>query len=144
MRLFALPLILTATLALTACHTMNDRRAPELTVQKAPLDFTTWELLALNGQPADSARPPTLSLDSKQMRAFGFAGCNRYFAGYKADGQFLSFSQAGSTKMLCPDMATEDAFLKALSATTRYRLDGNVLELWQDQELRLRFRAKVE
>ena len=47
-----------------------------------------------------------------------------------------------STMMACPGMEQEDAFTKALEATTHYDMDGPMLLLLGDGELKAVFQAK--
>lgn len=44
--------------------------------------------------------------------------------------------------MACPGMEQEDAFTKALEATTHYDMDGPMLLLLGDGELKAVFQAK--
>ena len=75
---------------------------------------------------------PTASFD-ESGRVSGSAGCNRFTAAYGVVGEQLEVSAAASTRMFCSDpagvMDQEDAFLSALSAAERFRLEGGTLEL---------------
>jgi copper homeostasis protein (lipoprotein) len=74
-------------------------------------------------------REPWIELDAKSKRVTGSGGCNRLAGSYtKGDGT-LRFGPLVSTRMACPAMKTETAFLKALDATRRYRVKGRTLEL---------------
>lgn len=46
--------------------------------------------------------------------------------------------------MACPDMKTEREFTEALEATTHYDMDGPMLLLLSNGELRAVFQAKPE
>lgn len=62
----------------------------------------------------------------------GSAGCNRYFAGYAANGTSMTISGIGSTKMMChePDiMNQESAYLAALESVRGYQITGSTLVL---------------
>ena len=48
----------------------------------------------------------------------------------------------GAPMMACPGMEQEDAFTKALESTTHYDMDGPMLLLLSDGELRAVFQAK--
>lgn len=76
--------------------------------------------------PADHSATLAFLKDSKIA---GGTGCNRYFGDFKEDGNKLSFNNMGSTRMMCPDMQFEDAYLKALANVAAYRIDGGKLEL---------------
>ncbi|MDX1382101.1 MAG: META domain-containing protein [Thermoanaerobaculia bacterium] len=66
-------------------------------------------------------------------RASGSGGCNRYTAGYEADGGgSLSFSPAAATMMACPVAAVADqeaAFFAALDGVETWAVDGDELRL---------------
>ena len=67
--------------------------------------------------------------DEKQVQGFG--GCNRMMGPYERDGDNLKFGALAATKMACVDPGNpEDAFLQALAATTRARIVGDELELY--------------
>ena len=54
----------------------------------------------------------------------------------------LRIGPIASTMMACPGMEQEDAFTKALEATTHYDMDGPMLLLLGDGELKAVFQAK--
>jgi copper homeostasis protein (lipoprotein) len=99
----------------------------------APLEGTTWKLVALAGRSIssqDEERAPTLTLDSKDHRANGSGGCNRFGGGYALKGDELSFDPLISTKMYCEGvMDQEQAYFTALEATRGWRVNGRELEL---------------
>ncbi len=49
---------------------------------------------------------------------------------YELEGAKLKFGPLITTRMACPAMETETAFLKALEATTRYQVSGKSLTLF--------------
>jgi heat shock protein HslJ len=50
---------------------------------------------------------------------------------YTLEGRKLSFSRMAGTMMACPDgMDVERAFHTALQTVTRWRIDGDTLELF--------------
>lgn len=61
----------------------------------------------------------------------GSGGCNRFFGGYRQDGEALTFSTLGSTRMTCPPevMKTEQAFFNMLKAVRSAKEDGSRLVL---------------
>ncbi|MCW5899835.1 MAG: copper resistance protein NlpE N-terminal domain-containing protein [Flavobacteriales bacterium] len=101
---------------------------------KPALEGTHWNLVELMGKPVPPPAEPRqqahIVFDAQEKRAFGHAGCNRFFAGYELDEAAgrLRFSKAGSTMMACPDMSVEDAFLKALAQVDNYSIgeDGRL------------------
>ena len=88
------------------------------------LENTDWRLVEIRGKEI-LAKPgrmvPYLRLISDEGRVVGHGGCNRFFGGYKAEGDHLRFSALGSVE--------------------RFKLSGEVLELFGDRELLARFRS---
>jgi heat shock protein HslJ len=111
--------------------------APETSAPSAPaapLEGIEWRLVDIGGQPspagADSMRHPGFTLLAEGRKVQGSAGCNRMTGTYQLDGQKLKFGPLATTRMACPAMQTETAFLKALEATTRYEVSGSSLTLF--------------
>ncbi|WP_022955515.1 META domain-containing protein [Perlucidibaca piscinae] len=98
-----------------------------------------WALTSLAGKPVEVSnplRPLTLRIDSDVVRAGGFAGCNRFSAGYELSGDQLRFGAAIATRMACVGgMELERDYLQALSRVTRYRLQGSTLTLLADKDV---------
>ena len=136
-------------LGLSACakqpEPVVNEAAPADATQHASLLDTYWKLLELQGEPVvtpGGMREAHLILASAESRAHGFSGCNNFFGGYKSDGDSLSFSAMGATMMACAEgMETEQAFLKALSETTRAIISGQFMTLYANDRLLARFEA---
>ena len=111
----------------------------------ASLTDTYWKLLELEGEPittAEGMREAHVILASAESRAHGFAGCNNFFGGYQTEGESLTFSAMGATRMACPEgMDTEQAFLGALGETTRFTISGQFLQLYANDRLLARLEA---
>jgi heat shock protein HslJ len=86
------------------------------------------------------AAKPDITFEA-EGRIFGHGGCNRYFGGYKVEGDRISFSAMGSTMMYCEDtMEIEYAFLQSLALVTLVDCSDAGLELRSsDGETRLTF-----
>ncbi len=66
-------------------------------------------------------------------RAHGHAGCNHWFAGYRLQGDALSFERPGSTRKLCAPalMEQEQRFLDAIGQVQRWDFNAiGQLQLW--------------
>ena len=133
----------------TAAHPVLTQGAPEkhigILVQQAPpeppgakpatpLAGTHWTLTQLNGEavtPGTGRSEAWIELAADTKRLAGSGGCNRIMGSYELDGSTLRFRQVASTMMACPGdvMPREQAFLKALSATTSFRIRGSALFL---------------
>jgi heat shock protein HslJ len=120
--------------AVSAAPDTSTPAAPAPAAPAAALEGTEWRLVDIGGQPspagADSTRHPGFTLLAEGRKVQGSAGCNRMTGTYQLDGQKLKFGPLATTRMACPDMQTETAFLKALEATTRYEVSGSSLTLF--------------
>jgi heat shock protein HslJ len=121
--------------------------APAPAAPAAPLEGTEWRLVDIGGQPspagADSTHHPGFTLLAEGRKVQGSAGCNRMKGTYHLDGQKLKFGPLATTRMACPAMQTETAFLKALEATTRYEVSGSSLTLYGADTAVARLEAAV-
>lgn len=92
-----------------------------------------WALVALGDPPAPigaTAHPPTLRLDSKESRASGFAGCNRFSGSFELAGARVAFGPLLSTKMACErGMDVEARYLDALGKVDAWSVEGDELVL---------------
>lgn len=111
----------------------------------AELIGTYWKLLEVDGHKVvtpEGMREAHLILAEADSRAHGNAACNNFFSQFKVDGDSLAFSAVGSTMMACPEgMDTEQAFLQALGATTRFSISGLFMELFNEDQLLARLEA---
>ncbi|MEC5395055.1 META domain-containing protein [Bergeyella sp. RCAD1439] len=84
-------------------------------------------------------KSPTLVLEADKIS--GNAGCNNYFGELTLDASVGRFSaqNIGSTRMACDQMTTESNFLNMLRQADRYRVNGNVLELYKGSLLLMKF-----
>lgn len=100
------------------------------------LEETGWKLVSY-GDPTNPktvlpGKDITIVFNGAEGRVNGSAGCNLYFGGFKIEGQKLSFSALGSTKMACEEglMNQEQVYLTALGAAERYEIDGSQLRIF--------------
>jgi len=112
----------------------------------APLENTHWRLTSLSnmnwiGRPPQ--REPYFFLNPANGSVTGSGGCNRLTGTYRVNSDRVSFNRVASTMMACMSgMETEQAFLKALSAASRWRISGRTLDLLDGAGTRLaRFEA---
>ena len=114
-------------------------------VSDRPLDNREWALVGLGEAAAPlgaGGRPATIQFDPGAGRAAGFAGCNRYSAGYTLAGDSLTFGPALSTKMACADGdELEREYLAVLPAIRSYQLSDATLTLDGSSGPLARFRA---
>jgi len=118
-----------------------------IAVSNPPLQETHWTLVELMGkQIPDSAtnKEMYIELKKEQNRVEGNGGCNTIAGTYTLSKKDqILFSQMISTRMMCPGIKYEDAFLKSLSAADHYYLKADTLFLTHGQLLALaKFVAK--
>lgn len=100
-----------------------------------PLGNSSWTV-------ADNVKGISPSLVIESGKISGNAGCNNYFSTQVTMDPTvgnLTIKNIGSTRKSCPNMDVESNFLKMLDETTKYVLKDNVLELYKDNLLLLRF-----
>ena len=100
---------------------------------------TRWRLTAMG--PVEQPEKVPAGVDvtiefQKEGRAAGRAACNRYFAGYRIDGAMITFTAAGSTRMMCPPdiMRWEDRFLPAVAGTERFEVKEGRLHVYYKEK----------
>lgn len=132
---------LLAALAALAAGCCNCRSYQKRT--RRPLTGTEWQLIQLGGQtiqPRDGRFTVTFLAESSRLTGTG--DCNRLNGTFETDAKrTLRIGPVASTRMACPDMAREQAFIRALEQTTHYDMDGPMLLLLADGELRAVFQA---
>lgn len=75
---------------------------------------------------------------------FGSGGCNRYRGRFTVDGARITIGPLATTRMACPGpvMEQEAQYLAALGRATTWRIDGDTLELRDDDgALQVSFRT---
>ncbi|MCX4262995.1 MAG: META domain-containing protein [Alistipes sp.] len=129
-----------ALVAITGCCNCTSRSR-----EVKPLVGTDWHLVQIMGRdvqkPADSY---TITF-GQDGRLNGVGDCNRLMSEYKTDdSRKLTFEYPASTRMMCPDQASEDEFLQMLSRVTHYEMDGEQMLLLSNGELLAIFEALPE
>jgi heat shock protein HslJ len=120
-------------LSVSACGPKPPASEAPPAAATASLDSREWALVGLGEIAAPlgaGGRPATIQFDPTTGRAAGFAGCNRYSAGYTIAGDSLTFGPAVSTKMACVDGdELERGYLAMLPAVRTYALSDSTLTL---------------
>ena len=65
----------------------------------------------------------------KDSQMAGDTGCNRFFGNFTATEDKLEFNNIGSTRMMCPQMQFESAFLSTIENTASYNVSKDQLVL---------------
>jgi|KBSMisStandDraft_5_1062788.scaffolds.fasta_scaffold308730_2 putative lipoprotein len=105
-----------------------------------PLTATYWKAVELAGKPTP-AQAGTREVHLQFQvdgRVSGFDGCNQMTGPYTLSEDRLTFGRMAATQMACMNTSgTEQAFRAALEHTSRFRIDGDKLELFDDGGVRL-------
>lgn len=113
--------------------------------QDKTLEGTTWKLAQMGSIPATAINQEadffTLEFNAADTMVAGRTNCNRFFGKYELKGQKLSFGNLGMTRMACPDMQYEDAFVKMLDEVDSYAIEGSELKFYDDKKVIAEFRA---
>lgn len=107
--------------------------------------YKTWRLVEVQGETVDTSkmrRPAEFTFDKTEQRISGSAGCNNIFGKFTVSGDKLTFSPLAATKMACPDMSTEDKFLKIVDKVNNWKVTEGFLVLSQDATALAKFVAK--
>lgn len=128
-----------AALMAGCCHCRSYQKKT-----RRPLVGTEWQLIQLDGetiQPREGCFTVTLSAENGQLSGVG--ACNRLSGTYRSDEKrSLRIGPLAATRMACPDLEREQAFIEALESATHYDMDGPMLLILSDGELRAVFQAK--
>ena len=127
-----------AALMAGCCHCRSYQKKT-----RRPLVGTEWQLIQLDGetiQPREGCFTVTLSAENGQLSGVG--ACNRLSGTYRSDEKrSLRIGPLAATRMACPDLKREQAFIEALESATHYDMDGPMLLILSDGELRAVFQA---
>ena len=113
--------------------------------QDKKLEGTTWKLAKMEAIPAAAVGKEadffTLEFNAADTMVAGRTNCNRFFGKYEKQDGKLEFGNLGMTRMACPDMQYEDAFVKMLDEVDGYEIKGEELKFYDDKKLLAEFRA---
>lgn len=103
------------------------------TLAGAELAYTHWQLVQLGdiALTARDRRDAHLLLNADLQRVSGFSSCNQLSGRYDLAGvDGIRFSQMATSTVACATgRQLEQDFLHALERATRWRIDGQTLEL---------------
>lgn len=138
-RILIASLILTLVTGCCACRSYQQKT-------RRPLIGTQWQLIQLNGKPIP-AEPGKFSITllEEDHRLTGIGACNRLSGFYEqGEDRAIKLGPLASTMMACPGMEREHEFNAAIESATHYDMDGPMLLLLSDGELRAVFQAVPE
>ena len=119
-----------ASVFFLGCTTPNTNEATKPNVS---LTNTYFKALTLNGSKAEVfEREAHIKFEEKDVIT-GYLGCNSFFGSFTTQDKNISFENVGSTKMMCPNMKTEDAFANVLQNTKTYEIKGETLNFFDEK-----------
>jgi len=129
-----LKLVLVSTVfTIASCSSTN------VSTSNTSLDDTKWILRTLNNKKIfipESSKEVYIEFKSVDSKINGYGGCNTFFGTYTKTKNKLIFGPIAKTEMFCEAlMDLENNFVSALSKTVRYKIRGNVLELYDVNNL---------
>lgn len=98
----------------------------------ANLEADNWRLIEFRGEAVPTDKAVTLTFDAEKKMIYGQAPCNNFFASYslfKDAEHNIEISNAGATRMFCPDTEIENGFTRELSNIKRLKIEGERLLL---------------
>lgn len=111
----------------------NQKGGLIMTLVRPKTDFLngSWTVTEIDGRKLDN-KGVKMVIDIPEMRVHGNTGCNIFngqiFVDPDKDGS-IQFQELAVTRMLCPDMETESAFLVALESVEFARQDNGIVQL---------------
>lgn len=125
----AVACVILAASACCRCRTYQRR------TQK-PLEGTLWQLQQLEGRTVKAEDEQFTLTFYAEGRLAGKGACNRIMGSYATDEKGeMKIRQLAATRMACPGLDVENAFVKMLEGVTHYQMDGPMLLLLRDGEL---------
>ena len=109
-----------------------------------PLENTIWELkhIGQDNAIAKSENFPFMKLSAGKV--VGFGGCNQFNGSYVHSGATLKFSAIAITKMACPALSNETAFMKELAKGSSYQIKSDQMVTISGQMPLLLFKEKKQ
>ena len=111
-----------AALAMSSCRSV-EKAVPVSSINGE------WNIIEVNGSkvaPGESRTLPFIAFDTATGRVSGNSGCNRMMGTFDVNAKpgSLELGAMASTRMMCPDMATEKNVLSALAQVKGYKKAG--------------------
>ncbi|WP_300109613.1 META domain-containing protein [uncultured Alistipes sp.] len=134
----AMLMIVVAIGTMACCHCKKAQRS-----DNKPLIGTEWQLVQMDGRGVSVEADLFTVVFGQENRLSGLGACNRLTGDYEAtETGALKIGELASTRMACPGMDRERAFFKMLTEATHYEIDGPMLMILTNGELKAVFQAR--
>ena len=106
----------------TGCCVLNSGNQTVCCKDETSFQITgNWKIEDLPSASEKKIKPaPNAEINFTKDTVNGCAGDNRFFGSVKFDGNNITFSQMGMTKMMGPNSEYETCFIEALNDTAAY------------------------
>lgn len=132
-----LVVLLLVTSAIACCPCRFSRKNAK------PLVGTEWHLVQLRGNDVAFAAESFNLTFAEDGSLAGIGACNRFTAPYTVnDKRGIDIGTIASTRRMCPNIELEQTLFKELDEAAFYEIDGPMLLLLNDGEIRAIFQAK--
>ena len=109
-----------------------------------PLIGTTWHLIQLLGQDVHFKNGTFDITFGDDNRLTGIGACNNFSASYSTTAnEGIDVGTIASTRMFCPESETEQKLFRELDDATHFEIDGAMLLLLNNGEIRAIFSAST-
>ncbi|WP_299701953.1 META domain-containing protein [uncultured Pontibacter sp.] len=111
------------------------------------LQGSYWMLLSLQDQQFKDnpeTRTAYLRFEEGSDDLKGFTGCNRLMGKYRLSNGSIQLTNLSSSRAMCPIIEQENMLMDVLAKTDTYRISGEVLTLYAQNEAVATFRAGAE
>lgn len=97
-----------------------------------------WQLIQIEGR-AVNPTEDAYTLNFATGNVSGKGDCNRLTGTFTSDKNTgaLSFGPMASTRMMCPNQAQEDLFVRLIGSVDAYKIERNLLMLFSNGELKM-------
>lgn len=121
---FIFSIAIVASVFFTGCSTSATEETAKPDVS---LTNTYFKVVTLKGNEIEVFdKEPYIQFEA-EGKVKGHLGCNSFFGSFTTEDKNISFENIGSTKMMCPNIKTEDAFTQVLQHTKAYEIKGETL-----------------
>lgn len=92
-----------------------------------------WTVKSINGKLVEMPRIPdedndlVLSIDTVEMKIFGYDGCNNFHGNFELLDNLITFNSIGATEMMCNNMDLPSSYLTALVNTKTFKIKSENL-----------------
>ena len=125
MKISLFVLSVSISLILMSCGSSNNPKQ----ILNSPFENTKWILYKMDGKEFTSENQTYIVFNNIDSKVTGTAACNTFFGQFKKNGSLLTFEPLAATRIACPELEKETAFMKAIQNTASYKISGNKLTL---------------